>query len=311
MLDPEDPAAKNEQELNLFADQTQPGDGHAEDSQAVQPDSAPRENVPAEDSPAQEEASPVVAPPPPRRPPTSVRPGIVSPRGGRSASPQASSASAPPANNVHKPLPHPIQQNQTLGQMLTFIRTARGLSIEDVSFSTHIRQEYLAELEADELLKALPRVYVSAYVRKLIAVYDLSRADSELLLDKMHEDKSLEAEEIPEKLVESVNDGVMVNEGENKRIRNITIVFFSVIGIVALAILWLVVLVIVRYARTSDPVPGRTPAADNSGAVQPAEEPVSQTIHMDESELDALIVPETPSISILKMSKVPGVRDTP
>ena len=312
---------KNEQELNLFSEQVRPEDAPtapetdvsstppagapeaapAQDEVAIPPTSEPEKTAPASGD------SPVVAPPPPRKQPAVQRPGIVSPRPGRVAS---SPASAPP-QKAHKPLPHALQQNQTLGQMLTFIRTARGLSIEDVSFSTHIRQEYLAELEADELLKALPRVYVSAYVRKLIAVYDLSRADSELLLDKMHEDKSLEAEEIPEKLVESVNDGVMVNEGENKRIRNITIVFFSVIGIVALAILWLVVLVIVRYARTSDPVPGRTPAADNSGAVQPAEEPVSQTIHMDESELDALIVPETPSISILKMSKVPGVRDTP
>ena len=39
-------------------------------------------------------------------------------------------------------------------------------------------------------------------------------------------------------------------------------------------------------------------------------EPVFQTVHMEESELDALIVPETPSISVLKMSKSPGVRES-
>ena len=57
--------------------------------------------------------------------------------------------------------------------------------------------------------------------------------------------------------------------------------------------------------------PSRDPSAAVGGAFRPAEEPVSQTILLDESELDALIVPETPSISVLKMSKTPGVRDTP
>ena len=57
--------------------------------------------------------------------------------------------------------------------------------------------------------------------------------------------------------------------------------------------------------------PGSDPSAAVGGPVRPAEEPVSQTILLDESELDALIVPETPSISVLKMSKTPGVRDMP
>jgi len=316
MIDPEDPAAKNEQELNLFADQPRHGDVSAETEAALPetPEDAQAENSPARDTfsePARE-TSPVVAPPPPRRQPASMRPGIVSPRPGRAAFPPSSAAASPsPSANAHKPLPHPIQQNQTLGQMLASIRNARGLSIEEVSLATRIRLEYLTELEADELLKVLPHVYVSAYVRKLIEVYDLSRADGELLLDKMLVETQQDSEEIPEKLIESVNDGGMVNEGENKRIRNITIVFFSAIGLVAAAILWLIILVIVRYVRTSDPVVPGSGSSAASGVVQPAEEPVSQEILLDESELDALIVPETPSISILKMSKTPGVRDTP
>jgi len=316
MIDPEDPAAKNEQELNLFADQPQsedapakPESGAAEASDMIQaeepkapaPESSP-EPVP------QVEDSPVVAPPPPRKQPSSVRPGIVSPRAGRAFPPASSSASA--STGAHKPLPHPIQQDQTLGQTLVSIRNARGLSLEEVALATRIRMDYLTELESDELLKTLPHVYVSAYVRKLIEVYDLSRADGEALIEKMNVETPQDEEELPNKLIESVNEGGMVNEGENKRIRNITIIFFSAIGIVAAAILWLVILVIVRYVRTSDPAPGRDPAAQ-TGAVQPAEEPVSQTVLLDESELDALIVPETPSISVLKMSKVPGVRETP
>ena len=83
------------------------------------------------------------------------------------------------------------------------------------------------------------------------------------------------------------------------------------IGLVAVALVWLIILVIVNHARTSKPVvPGHEPGSVVSDAVQQAEEPVFQTVHMEESELDALIVPETPSISVLKMSKSPGVRES-
>lgn len=318
MTDPEDPAAKNEQELNLFSDQPQPGEESA-GPESGSPDEA-RTDPPAVQAPAPAEPEqnrvPIsdngddaaVVAPPPRKPSATARPGIVFPRAGRAAFPP--SASSTTAAQDHKPLPHALQPTQSLGQMLVSIRNARGLSLEEVSLSTRIRMEYLTELEADELLKALPPVYVSAYVRKLIEVYDLSKTDSDILMDKMHGETPQDPEELPDKLIESVNEGALVNEGENKRIRNITIVFFCVIGLVAAALLWLIILVIVHYAKTSDPVPARTPGAEVSGAVQPAEEPVSQAVYMEESELDALIVPETPSISVLKMSKVPGVRDS-
>lgn len=327
MTEYEDPTEKNEQELNLFSEQVQPEDAPVApdmDVSSTPPQDAPNESaapepdsaVPAENSaeagidanPVQprDGDSPVVAPPPPRRQPAVQRPGIVSPRPGRAAYVAPASASA---QKVHKPLPHALQQNQTLGQMLTGIRNARGLSLEEVSFSTRIRMEYLLELESDELLKNLPPVYVSAYVRKLAEVYDLSASDSEILIEKMRVETPEDPEELPEKLVKSVNEGALVNENENKRIRYITIAFFSAIGIVAIAILWLIILVVVHHVRA--PEPSRDPSAAVGGAVQPAEEPVSQTILLDESELDALIVPETPSISVLKMSKTPGVRDTP
>ena len=325
MTDPEDPAAKNEQELNLFSDQPRPeeetsaepapgepavsgGGVQAENNTAVQENETAepeKQNIPA----AASDDSPVVAPPPPpRRQPSPARPGIVSPRAGRAAIPPSSSASVAAAQ-THKPLPHALQPAQTLGQMLTAIRNARGMSMEEVAAHTRIRLEYIIELESGELLEKLPPVYVSAYVRKLIEVYDLTKADSDVLLDKLREETPQDPEELSDKLLESVNEGALVNEGENKRIRNITIGIFVVLGLVAAALIWLVVLVVVKYIRTSEPVPGHDPAAATS-TVQPAEEPVSQTVHVDESELDALIVPETPSISVLKMSKVPGVRES-
>ena len=307
MTDPEDPAAKNEQELNLFSDQPQPETAPAETPADI-PGNAPAAEPSVRETPG-EPAPAAVA----RQAP--MRPGIVSPRAGRAPFPASSSASASAAQ--HKPLPHTLQPGQSLGQMLSAIRNARGMSLEEVALATRIRMEYLVELESDELLKALPTVYVSAYVRKLVEVYDLSKADSDVLIDKMHGATPQDPEELPEKLIESVNEGALVNEGENKRIRNVTFVFFGVIALVATALLlvaaallWLVILVIVHYVRTSEPVPGRDPGAEVSGTVRPAEEPVSQTVHMEESELDALIVPETPSISVLKMSKTPGVRES-
>ena len=329
MTDQEDIADKNEQELNLFSAQ-QPENKQDEPEFAGfdrQPEAAGSDTADGADAGEGAEtgfkmdagsgaapvadASDVVAPPPPQRKPAAPRPrpGIVAPP--RSVSPSSSSQSPGNAAPAHRPLPHAIQQDQTLGQTLAAIRAGRGLSMEEVAASTRIRQEYLIDLEADKLLNRLPPVYISAYVRKLIDVYDLSPADAESLIEKMHGEAPQDPEALPAKLIESVNDGALVNEGENKRIRNITIIFFAVIAIIAAAIIWLVVLVLVRYAKTSDPAPGRAPSDVVSGSVQPAEAPVSQEILIDESELDALIVPETPTISVLKMDKTPGVRDTP
>jgi transcriptional regulator with XRE-family HTH domain len=333
MTEYEDPTEKNEQELNLFSDQAPenaPAQEYAADAPAssvtdtaaISPaadmqaepaatETGPEAAKPDRTGPAQpgNDDSPVVAPPPPpRKQSTSQRPGIVSPRPGRAS---ASPAPAASAESQRKPLPHPLQQSQTLGQMLTGIRNARGLSLEEVALTTRIRMEYLTELESDELLKTLPTVYVSAYVRKLAEVYDLSAADSETLLEKMRGETPQNPEELPEKLIESVNEGALVNEGESKRVRNITIIFFAVVGILAIALIWLVVLVAARHFRAPETVTEQNSQGEVSGAVQPAEEPVSQTVQLDESELDALIVPETPSISVLKMSKTPGVRDTP
>ena len=324
MTDPEDPAAKNEQELNLFSDQPVTGEASPAEPEfgeiaasgdvpaenhTVEPESAASEPT-EQDIPANgpEGEAPVVAPPPPpRKQPSPTRPGIVSPRAGRATFPPSSTSAA--AAQPHKPLPHVLQPSQTLGQMLSAIRSARGMSPEEVAAHTRIRLEYITELESGELLENLPPVYVSAYVRKLIEVYDLPKADSDVLLDKLREETPQDPEELSDKLLESVNEGALVNEGENKRIRNITIGIFVVLGLVAAALIWLIVLVIVKYIRTSEPVSGHDPAVATS-TVQPAEEPVSQTVHLDESELDALIVPETPSISVLKMSKVPGVRES-
>ncbi len=309
MTDPEIPEEKNEQELNLFADQNPPEEdvpavpdpsgGDASGGSALE---APA--VPGHDPVFARDDAPVIAPPPPRKKPAPLQPGLVDPpRAGKTPFPQ-SAASA--GGDASKPLP-PLQPGQTLGQMLSAIRNARGMSIEEVALTTRIRMEYISELERDELLQQLPVVYVSAYVRKLAEVYGLSGADSGILLDKMHDETPDNAEKIPDKLFESVNEGALVNEGENKRIRNITIAIYVGLGIILLAIVWLIVLAVARYTRT--PASGPAPAV--SGVVQPAETPVSQTILLEESELDALVVPETPSMSVLKMSKTPAIRDTP
>jgi cytoskeletal protein RodZ len=263
--------------------------------------------------------APVVAPPP-RKQPASGQPGAVAAppqrnkRPGRAAVPGAASSSG---QDARKPLQHSIQPVQSLGQTLSAIRNARGLSIEEVALATRIRLEYLTELEADELLKVLPTVYVSAYVRKLIDIYDLSPEDSELLIEKMHGEIPQDPEELPDKLLESVNEGGMVNEGENKRIRNITILFFSGVAVIFIAIVWLIILLIVRHSRKPDTVPERTPAAVTSGeAADPAaaatpDDARTQPPGITESDFDALIPPEQPDTTILSQGNKRGVRNTP
>ena len=339
MNDPESSEARNEQELNLFDDQPLPEEDvptvaesaesdvpaetplFAQSGEQTSPDPEPalpspetpgtdlRKEEPesepaAEPSKPATDGSPIVAPPPPRKKPAPQRPGIVAPRSVGQDAFAPSSASAAPAADTGKPLPHSIQRDKTLGKILADIRNSRGLSLEEVAAATRIRTEYLIELESDELLKNLPTVYISAYIRKLAEVYSLRKDDTEALLEKMHGETPDKTEEIPDKLFQSVNEGTLVDEGEKKRIRNITIGIYAALGVILLAIVWLIVLAVAHYARNN----GQASAVP--GAVQ-AETPVSQTIMLEESELDALIVPETPSISVLKMSKTPGVRDTP
>lgn len=325
MTDPEYPETKNEQELNLFADQPQPEAGdtetrepEAEASPAMEVDASdvPPAPEPAPESAVPDDDAPVIAPPP-RKPQAPGRGGISAPpqrnrRPGRAGFPPVAAASAS-GSDARKPLALSIQPAQTLGQTLTAIRNARGLSIEEVALATRIRLEYLTELEADELLKALPTVYVSAYVRKLIDVYDLSREDSELLIEKMHGEIPQDPEDLPDKLLESVNEGGMVNEGENKRIRNITILFFSGVAVIFIAIVWLIILLVVRHSKKPDASPDRTPAVVTSGEVAaPAGESAANDGKTDagaadagritEADFDALITPETLDPTVLKMN---------
>ena len=73
MTDPEIPEEKNEQELNLFADQTPP----EEDVSAVLDPSggtasgggAPESVLPGQDHGSAQDDAPVIAPPPPRKKP--------------------------------------------------------------------------------------------------------------------------------------------------------------------------------------------------------------------------------------------------
>ena len=136
MTDPEIPEEKNEQELNLFADQNPP----EEDVSAV-PDSsggasggsAPEAPaVPGHDPVFARDDAPVIAPPP-RKKPAPLRPGLVDPpRAGQTPfSPSGTSA----GEETRKPLP-PLQPGQTLGQMLSAIRNARGMSMEEVALTT-------------------------------------------------------------------------------------------------------------------------------------------------------------------------------
>ena len=341
MTDPEYPETKNEQELNLFDDQPQPdaGDGNGEAqtpeaaaaapehtadgaASAVQPAKPESEPENEQKAAMQDDDEPVVAPPP-RKPQTSGQPGAVAAppqrnkRPARTAVPGA--AATVSGQGSRKSLS--LQPAQSLGQTLSAIRSARGLSIEEVALATRIRLEYLTELEADELLKVLPTVYVSAYVRKLIDVYDLSPEDSELLIEKMHGEIPQDPEDLPDKLLESVNEGGMVNEGENKRIRNITILFFSVVAVVFIAIVWLIILLIFRHSGKPDPAPERAPAAVTSGEIaDPAAAASGEAAEtsgnarpagITEADFDALIPPEQLDTTILSQGGKRAIRNTP
>ena len=105
----------------------------------------------------------------------------------------------------------------TLGNLLTEARNAAGYSIETVSQENRIRHDFIEALEADHA-DALPNyVFLRAYVRALIAFYNLDRASAARVEGQM--EKYQPVQDVPEKLVEDIGRGGQISETETRRIK--------------------------------------------------------------------------------------------
>lgn len=105
----------------------------------------------------------------------------------------------------------------SLGILMTEARNAAGKSLEQAAAATRIRADYILALEQDQPGKLPNLVFLRAYVRALIQLYNLDANSVALIEDQLQE---LEPpKDVPEKVLEDVGKDVQISKEEVKRIR--------------------------------------------------------------------------------------------
>lgn len=201
-----------------------------------------------------------------------------------------------------------VNPDDSLGTNLTNMRNLVGLTIDDVSQRIMLRKDYINSLEHDSL--QLPYVYISAYVRSLANLYGVPKEQTEALMELLH--KLLDDKEIiADTLIQNVKEGELVDENEERRVKNL----FILIGVSAVVILGLIIWGIVALCCASGPdAPAPTTITDSqpiSGQTQPLDPTQTdpgQELTVTESTLETLIPPEIPQASVLQRSKRPSIR---
>lgn len=211
-------------------------------------------------------------------------------------SPTESTASRAPRSNAPERLS--IKPQDTLGEALAEARSKAGMSIQDVADATKIRIHYLKELEANELQKRLPMVFVSAYVRTLCDTYRLDDESKEMILQKRRE-LSGETESVPRQLIDELDADKLVNAEEEKRVRRLFIMFGVGFALFVILVAWGLVALLKPDAQQSLPsgAEARQVPAENPGV----------GVSMSETDLECFITPEEPHTSVLKMSASPAL----
>ncbi|OQA85425.1 MAG: hypothetical protein BWY31_01947 [Lentisphaerae bacterium ADurb.Bin242] len=139
---------------------------------------------------------------------------------------------------VTSPPPPPVKRRSlragagaSLGALLAEARNSAGLSVEKVSESTRIRVNHLNALESDNLSGLPSAVYIRAYVRTLVKLYNLDGKAMDLIDEHLRELEP--SKDVPEKLLEDLGKDVQISKDEAKKIR---MIFFYVGGIILLLI---------------------------------------------------------------------------
>ena len=125
-----------------------------------------------------------------------------------------------------------ISSNSSLGQILREARIRKNLSVEQIAQSTKIKKKFIIALEEEKYDLLPAKVYISAYIRSLSALYDIP-ADS--VLCKIP--KESKQNQLPDDLINHIQEGKQVNEKEEEKIKK----FFKV---AAIAICTIIILII-------------------------------------------------------------------
>ena len=156
---------------------------------------------------------------------------------------------APPASAPVKRRSLRAGVGATLGALLAEARNSAGLSVEKVSEATRIRINHLNALETDNLAGLPSAVYVRAYVRSLVKLYNLDGRATDLIDEHLRELEP--ARDVPEKLLEDLGKDVQISKDEAKKIRMIFIYTGAIILLLISLTVTSIVAINIRSSRNA------------------------------------------------------------
>jgi len=115
--------------------------------------------------------------------------------------------------------------NATAGQLLQEGRVRSGLSIDQVSISTKIKNTYIEYMERDDFGNLPASVYVNAYTRALCSLYNIDDKLVSSLLDKA-KGKNHDYT-VPEEVIHQLEKGKQVNVVQENKVKRMLLMGFA------------------------------------------------------------------------------------
>lgn len=164
--------------------------------------------------------------------------------------------------------PCQIPGDGSFGESLAELRRRHNFTIQQLAEETRIREIYLEALEAEDY-KNLPQlVYVLGYIRKLCALYGVSKEDADTLTAGLRERLRYE---LPEDITKTVVDHEVSEENENK-LRQLMLLVSGGIALVVIAFIVTGVLILIGLRHGSSAADSGAPF-DESLLVEVQPEP--------------------------------------
>lgn len=132
-------------------------------------------------------------------------------------------------------------KNASPGEILQEARVHSGLSINQVEQITKIRLSYLDSIEHDDFPKLPPVVYVTAYIKTLCSLYNISPEDTALVLSNL---KKSGEKPVTEDILKHLESEKHVNIQEEVKSKRLIMKSFFII---ALVIVWIGILGLIVY----------------------------------------------------------------
>jgi hypothetical protein len=143
---------------------------------------------------------------------------------------------AKPAKSTGKTSTLGRLKDDSFGGMLQAARNRANMSVEQGEQPTRIKKSYLEALESDDIDNLPPRVFISAYIRTLSSVYNISPEDMEIVSGKLKELGT--RSEVPEALIQNLEKDGQVSVAEEKRVRKILIGLICAAGCAAINLVY-------------------------------------------------------------------------